>query len=227
MKRAHAFTLIEMLMALAACAIILAAIYGVFSRAVHLRDNATHRTREVRVRAHAASILRNDLRNALISGGTLAATLQGSQEAHGAGFPGYLKFTTTTAKDADDELGGDVQEIEYYIARDPDATDQKAGVLVRTINRDLLATTKQTPSEERVLAGVEAMEVSFYSGSAWKTSWEVTTDSKTLPEAVRVSIQPVANQDGIKPAAIEVLVPWTTQSAIEATTTTTTTGGNP
>ena len=226
MKRARAFTLIEMLMALAACAIILAAIYGVFSRAVHLRDNATHRTREVRVRAHAASILRNDLRNALVSGGTLAATLEGSQDGHGAGFPGYLKFTATTAKDADDELGGDVQEIEYYIARDPDAEDQNAGVLVRTINRDLLATAKQTPPEERVLAGVEAMEVSFYSGSAWKTSWEVTTDSKTLPEAVRVSIQPVADEDGIKPAPIEVLVPWVTQSAIEATTTTTT-GGNP
>ena len=226
MKRAHAFTLIEMLVALAACAIILAAVYGVFSRAVHLRDNATHRTREVRVRAHAASILRNDLRNALVSGGTFAATLQGSQEGHGAGFPGYLKFTATTARDADDEFGGDVQEIEYFIARDPDAADQKAGVLVRTINRDLLTTTKQTPPEERVLAGVEAMEVSFYSGSAWKTSWEVTTDSKTLPEAVRVSIQPVADADGIKPAAIEVLVPWVTQSAIE-TTTTTTTGGNP
>ena len=227
MKRAHAFTLIEMLMALAACAIILAAIYGVFSRAVHLRDNATHRTREVRVRAHAASIIRNDLRNALVSGGTLAATLEGSQDGHGAGFPGYLKFTATTAKDADDELGGDVQEIEYYIARDTEAADQKAGVLVRTISRDLLAPSKQTPPEERVLAGVEAMEVSFYSGSAWKTSWEVTTDSKTLPEAVRVSIQPVADADGIKPAPIEVLVPWVTQSAIEATTTTTTTGGNP
>ena len=219
-----AFTLIELLMALTVCAILLAAIYGVFSRAIHLRDNATHRTREVRVRARATAMIRNDLRNALVSGGTLAATLQGSAESHGTGFPGYLTFTATTAKDAEDELGGDVQEIEYYIARDTEAADQKAGVLVRTINRDILNTTKQTPPEERVLAGVESMDVSFYSGSAWKTSWEVTTDSKTLPEAVRVSIQPVADADGIKPAPIEVLVPWTTQSAIE---TTTTTGGNP
>ena len=226
MRRAHGFTLIEMLMALAACAIILAAIYGVFSRAVPLRDNATQRTRDVRVRAHAASIIRNDLRNALVSGGTLAATLEGSQEGHGAGFPGHLKFTATTAKDAENELGGDVQEVEYYITRDPEAEDQKAGVLVRTINRDILNTTKQTLTEERVLAGVESMYVSFYSGSAWKTSWEVTADEKTLPEAVRVSIQPVADAEGIKPLPIEVLVPWLTQSAIEATTTTTT-GGNP
>ena len=218
MKRASAFTLIELLMALVASAVILAAIYGVFSRAIHLRDNAMHRTREVRVRAHAAAILRNDLRNALVSGGTLAATLTGSQQSQGGGFPGYLKFTATTAKDVDDEFGGDVQEVEYFITRDTEAADQKAGVLIRTINRDILKTTKQTLPEERVLAGVESMEVSFYSENAWKTSWEVTTDSKTLPEAVRVMIQPVSDKDGIKPAPIEVLVPWTTQSAIPTTT---------
>ena len=224
MKRTRAFTLIELIMALAVCAILLAAIYGVFSRAIHLRNNATQRTRDVRVRAHAAAMLRNDLRNALVSGGVLAATLEGSAESHGTGFPGYLKFTATTAKDTEDEIWGDVQEVEYYIARDSEVADQKVGVLVRTINHDILNTTQQTPPEERVLAGVESMDVSFYSGTEWKTSWEVTTDSKTLPEAVRVTIQPVADADGIKPAAIEVLVPWTTQAAIE-TTTTTTTGG--
>ena len=190
-----------------------------FSRAIHLRDNATHRTRDVRVRAHAAGIIRNDLRNALVSGGALAATLEGSAQSHGGGFPGYLKFTATTAKDVDDQLGGDVQQIEYYIARDAEAADQKAGVLVRTINRDILNTTQQALPEERVLAGVESMDVSFYSGTEWKTSWEVTTDSKTLPEAVRVTIQPSADGDGHMPAPIEVLVPWTTQSAIEAATT--------
>lgn len=225
MKRAHAFTLIELLMALAACAVILAAVFGVLSRAIHLRDNAMHRTREVRVHAHAAAMIRNDLRNALVSGGTLAATLEGSQQSQGSGFPGYLKFTATTAKDVDDQFGGDVQEIEYYITRDDQAEEQKAGVLVRTINRNILDTTKQDLPEERVLAGVESMDVSFYSANEWETSWELTETEKTLPEAVRVSIQPVADKDGIKPALIEVLVPWTTQPAIETTTSTTGTTG--
>lgn len=225
MKRAQGFTLIEMLMALAACAVLLVAIYGVFSRAIHLREDAMRRTREVRVHARAMAMLRDDLRNALVSGGTLAATLEGSAQSRGEGFPGYLKFTATTAKDVEDELGGDVQEIEYYVARDTEAADQKAGVLVRTINRDILNPTPQTLPEERVLAGVESMDVSFYSGTEWKASWEVTTDSKTLPEAVRVTIQPIADADGRLPAPIEVLVPWTTQSAIEATTSAT--GGNP
>ena len=105
MKR-RAFTLLELVMALAASAIILAAIYGVFSRAVHLRDDATTRVREARVRGHAAAVLRDDLRNALISGSTtataLGSMLTGSQERKESSFPGYLAFTTTTGRDADD-----------------------------------------------------------------------------------------------------------------------------
>ncbi|MEA3211985.1 MAG: Type secretion system protein [Chthoniobacter sp.] len=211
----RAFTLIEIIMALAASAVILAAIYGVFFKAVHLRDDATARTHDARLRARAAGVIRNDLRNALISGGTLAAIL--SSQA------GHLKFTATTAKDPGDVLPvSDVQQIEYYVARDPDATDQKAGLLVRTVDHNLLATVRQTPPEETLLAGVESMEVTFYDGDSWQESWEYSQDNKTLPEAIRVRILSPA---GAAPP-IEVLVPWTTQASIEAATTTTTTGGS-
>ena len=98
----HGFTLLELVMALAASAVILAAIYGVFSRAVHLRDDATARTRESRVRAHAAAVIRDDLRHAFISGSTtatsLALKLTGSAEGTASSFPGYLTFTTTTGR---------------------------------------------------------------------------------------------------------------------------------
>ena len=95
------FTLIEILMAMAACGVILAAIYGVFSKAIHLRDRATERVRTVRLQARALTVLRNDLRNGLISGGKLAATLQGSRTAQNSSFPGYLRFTTTTGADTE------------------------------------------------------------------------------------------------------------------------------
>jgi len=67
MSTRRAFTLIEMIMALAACAVILTAVYGVFTRAIHLRNDATERVSASRSRAHAAAVLRNDLRNARIS----------------------------------------------------------------------------------------------------------------------------------------------------------------
>ena len=242
MKR-RAFTLIELVLAMAASAILLAAIYGVFSSAVHARDEAVGRTREARVRARAANVLRNDLRNALVSGGTLAAALEGSAQSPGGGFPGYLKFTTTTAPDAEDVPDPDVQQVEYYIVTDKSAADQKAGMLVRAHTRNLLATTAEVATEEPLLAGVESMEVSFYDGTAWQDSWQLSSSTATttaatttgtasstttLPQAVRVRIQPARKSaNDFPPAPLEVLVPWTTAAGIDATTMTSTTGGNP
>jgi type II secretion system protein J len=200
------FTLIEITLAIAGGAVILAAIYGIFSRAVHLRDAAMSRTRDVRVRAHAASVVRNDLRNAFISGGTIASSLIGSATSPNGGFPGYLKFTTTTARDEGDLPSPDVQQVEYYVVTDTAAQDSKAGMLVRAVDRDLLATVRQAPAEEPLLTGVKSMEVSFFDGTSWQTSWEVTETEKDLPEAVRVRIL----TEGAS-APIEVLVPWVTQ----------------
>ena len=240
----RAFTLIELVLAMAASAVLLAAIYGVFAKAVHLRDDATARTREVRVRARAANVIRNDLRNALVSGGTLAAVLEGSAQSPGGAFPGYLKFTTTTMPDAEEAPNPDVQQVEYYIVTDKSVTDQKAGLLVRAYRRNLLATTTEAPTEEPLLAGVESMEVSFYDGSEWQDSWQLSSSTATstttaasttgtaasttkLPQAVRVRIQPTRKAAGdIPPPPLEVLVPWTTAAGIDATTTTTA-GGAP
>jgi type II secretion system protein J len=217
--RTRAFTLIELVMALAASAIILAAVYGLFSKAIHLRNNATERTRISRVRAHAASVIRNDLANAIVSGGTMANVLEGSRDS-GTSFPGYLKFISTTQRDAGDEIlpSNDIQQVEYYITTDPDSGDSRAGMLVRAVDRNLLATTRQDPPQEELLAGIESMEVEFFDGDSWQTSWKYSEDDTTLPEAIRVRIQPAAAAaDETKPAPIEVLVPWTAQPATEKT----------
>lgn len=219
MKRTSAFTLLEMSLAMVAGAVVLAAIFGIFSKAVHLRDDATARMRGARLRAHAVNVLRNDLRNARISGGTdrtLAATLEGSQQTHGAGFPGYLKFSTTTAPDDRDDPSADVQEVEYYIVNDPDAQNRKAGLLVRSANRDLLATTRGQAVEEPLLAGVSALDVEFFDGTEWKGSWSYDSTNAKLPTAVRVTLQTTNS------APVELMVPWTTQTIVEATDSTTT-----
>lgn len=212
------FTMIELLMAAAASTLVLLALYGVFGRAMRLRDDATERVRVARLRSRAVNLIRNDLRNALVSGGTLAATLQGSATPpQGSRFPGYLKLTTTTG--APDEAGGDqpagdVQQVEYYLANDPDAGGREAGTLVRTVDRALLAPLRETPREQPILSGVQSLEVSFYDGQTWNNSWEVTDDDKTLPQAVRVRVVPAADGKNPAPLPLEILVPWTTQAAV-------------
>src|SRR5207247_4747124 len=89
------------------------------------------------------------------------------------------------------------------------------GALVRTVSGGLVAPTRQTPPEEPLLAGIESMEVTFFDGNTWQTSWDVSQDP-TLPQAVRVRLQPAGEGgNGRKPPAIEVLVPWVTQVTID------------
>ncbi len=180
------FTLIELLLASAAAAVILVAIYGVFTSALRMRDHATARIRESRLRLRAASILRRDLEGALVSGGTLANILEGDSNKQGSigtgGTPGYLKMTTTTGKDTATDLYGDVQEVQYYIKPDTTAgigtSARHGGTLVRTVTRELLAsTTLAIPVEEQVLPGVESFRVAFYDGTTWQESWQANPDT--------------------------------------------------
>ncbi len=166
------------------------------------------------------NVIRNDLRNALISGGILASTLQGDSSSTDSGgsvtdsaFPGYLKFTTTTGKDTSDEIYGDVQQVEYYIARDQTNSGMTdAGTLVRMVTRDLLDSQPAVTHEEQLLPGVQSFQVSFYDGTTWQTSWQISgtgstsgtssttstttsgsnSNAQAIPAAIRIDIQQAA-----------------------------------
>jgi prepilin-type N-terminal cleavage/methylation domain-containing protein len=189
-SRIHAgrgFTLIEILLASVVAAMILAALYGVFQRAIKLRDSATQRIRDSRLRIRAADVIRNDLRNAYISGGQFASIVEGDTagtDGLNSSFPGYLKFTTTTAKDTDDDLYGDVEQVEYYVVSDTNgASLTGGGELVRTVTRELLNTDTIEPATQdqgqQILSGVQSLQVSFYDGATWQTSWSFDTSDST------------------------------------------------
>ena len=226
------FTLLEILLASAAAAVLLVAIFSVFTQAIHLRDRAAARVRDSRQRERAERILRDDLNNALVSGGLLAASLTGGTASTGgpggAGMPGYLKFTATNGRSSSGDVASDLQQIEYYLtpATGPDAGNGPGvGVLTRAVTRDLLSTATQTvPTEQSILPGVQALQVQFYDGTNWQDSWQYTspdptvsasstasaaTGNTTLPTAVRVDVvlAPVV-ANGPPPPPIEILVPW-------------------
>lgn len=242
--RRAGFTLLEVILATAASAIIFAAIFGVFSRAIHLRNEAAHRSRQTQLRARALTVLRDDLRGGFLSGGILAVTLTGSRTAAQSRFPGYLRLTTTTGsintgnstqpgQSSGDLPSGDVQEVEYYVAADPDS-EPNAGTLVRVIDQDLLSAVPQAGKQESLLTGVSGMEVYFFDGQNWTDSWDSSSTSSTsatststtdptvtntavsFPQAIRVRITQVATDQGATPPPLEVLVPWIMRASIPA-----------
>ena len=242
--RRRAFTLIELLLASAAAAMILIIINSVFVRAIHLRDDATERVRDTRLRARAEHAIRDDLQSALVSGGILASTLVGGTSSTsgpgGASYPGYLQMTTSNGRSASGVVASDVQQVEYYIEKDPNGgAETRGGVLMRAVTRNLLATAPTVDKQEAVLSGVESLQVQFYDGANWQDTWEfnsdtasaseaaasgtssgttLTTGNTTLPEAIRVDVRLAAAKTGeAAPPPVEVLVPWTAQPFVGAT----------
>jgi type II secretory pathway component PulJ len=218
--------LIEVTLASMAGALVLVAIYSVFSQAIRMRDQANERTHQAVLRQRAESILRNDLKGAYISGGALAQSLVATtQNPYAAHFPGYLKFTTTTSRDTDDDLRGDVQEVSYYIDDDPDATTRDAGILKRSIDRNLLAQTRELTKSQDLLSGVTSIETWFFDGSQWTQNWTYNAGDTTLPVAVRVTIHQIATSSKLSnPVPLEITVPWNIQPFSTGTSSASTTG---
>lgn len=218
-RTASGFTLIEVMFASLASAILIVSLYGVFSRSIRLRDNATSRINTLRNRQQAARILRDDLRHGLVTGARLAATLEGSPQSENSRFPGYLKITTTTGPNSPNNAYGDLQEVEYFITTDPWSTNQNAGALVRTIDQNLLAQVREISRQDVLLHNVEALEVQFYDGNNWLDSWNFVDNESSLPVAVEVTVQPAGYRSNPNqtPPAIQILELWSVQTLATST----------
>jgi len=220
------FTLIEMLLAVAICAIVLVAINGVFATAVRLRDKTSQTVEDSLPVNRALNILCRDLKGAVGPGGwfqgdfrcgvqAVGATMGLSGEAGSAG----LDFFTSTGTMSDKAPWGDIQEV-FYELKTPSDRNQTGMDLVRCVNRNVLATMTQTPDVQCLMSHVQALQFDCYDGTQWRNTWDTSTTDTNLPVAVRIRIQlcPEEGQGNLNERPLEMLVPLITQPRETATT---------
>jgi type II secretion system protein J len=222
----RAFTLIEMLLAVAICAIVLVAINGVFATAVRLRDKTSEAIEESLPLNRASEMMRRDLQGTVGPGGFLAGDFKCGAQAMGAamGLSGEagsagLDFFTATGAINDKAPWGDIQEV-FYELKAPTDRSQTGMDLVRCINRNILATTTQTPEIQWLMGNVQNLQFDCYDGSQWRNTWDTSTGDTNLPVAVRIRVQLVAKQGEAARNAqpLEMLVPLVTQTITNFTT---------
>jgi len=113
--------------------------------------------------------------------------LSGEAWQRGAGF---LHFD----RDHQDKVPwGDIQEV-FYELKAPTDPNQAGMELVRCINRNLLATTTQTPEIQFLMGKVQTLQFDCYDGTQWRNTWDTSAGDTNLPVAVRVSDQLVSKQ---------------------------------
>jgi type II secretion system protein J len=218
------FTLIEMLLAVAICAIVLVAINGVYATALHLRDKTTEAVADALPINRGFEMLSRDLKGTVGPGGTfqgdfrcgaqtMGATMGLSGEAGNAG----LDFFTTTGTLNDNLPWGDIQEV-FYELKAPSDRNTTGMDLVRCVNRNVLATTTQTPEVQYLMSNVQTLQFDCWDGAQWRTSWDTSVGDTNLPVAVRVRIQlaPKDRRGDVNEQPYELLVPLASQTRTNA-----------
>ena len=140
-----AFTLIEVLMAIAVFAIVLSAVNGIFWGALRLRNKTVESIDAALPKERALAIIRNDLANIVPpNGGFFSAftTVGATTNAYGMAMnnmPGQNspEFTTSSGIIDDNTMWGDVQRVSYQVVN---STNNSAG-------RDLYRTVARRPRQ--------------------------------------------------------------------------------
>lgn len=215
---AAGFTLVEVILAMAICAIVLVAVNAVFATAVRLRDRTSAGVDENLPVERTMEMLRRDLKGVVGPRGYMAGDFKcGAQamgtsmglsgEAGGAG----LDFITAIGRITDTAPWGDLQEVVYEL-KAPTDKNQTGMDLVRCVNPNLLATVTQVPDYQPLLSHVETVDFDCYDGMQWRNTWDTSSGDTNLPTAVRIRIRMVAKEgeDARLKAPLELLVPLTT-----------------
>ena len=192
-KRQGAFTLLEMLVALALMGVLASVLYGSLHIGFSARSRAEAATGPARAASFALEILRHDIECALPPTGVLAGAFLGLGGV-GGGAGEAADSVVLYAPVEDLAVDGPVTRmIEFALVADPEEGDN---ILVRRTTANLLAPTMPEPREEILCRRVVLLDLSYFDGTSWQDEWDSSAHENALPLAIRVTIG-VRNPDAL------------------------------
>ena len=220
---ARAFTLLELLLAIAISALVIVAVQVVFFSALKLR-NRTHEAVERSLPLQQTlAIIKRDLSNLVPPGGPLGGALQStptySTIGNGTGTSGSSRqrgtgpdFYTAAAIVDDTAPWGEVERVSYFLAA---PTNNIPGQdLYRSVARNLLPPNQYTTDDQYLMSGVDQITFQYYDGNNWKDTWDSTVADTTtgltnnLPLAIKMQLRLYSeNRATGTLAPIELVVP--------------------
>ena len=205
MNRRHPFTLLELLVAAFAAAVLMAALLVAMGGAWRLQQRAADLESAEIPRETAFLRLRQEFQAAVPPRGILAGPLLSQAVEAGDWRHDDVEWTAAIgATNPDAPLTTDLVIVHYYLT----ATDQ-ADVyrLVRTQRPSVPATEETTPEEIVILDGVVSFLLTWYDGTTWQDAWDSSAQQNQLPQAVWVRLD-FAERKGIRPKPLELIVPF-------------------
>ena len=227
MHNLHAFTLIEMVLAIGVAAIVLIAVNAVLFTSLHLREVTADTVDAATPVDQAVTFLRRDLQCVVTPTNGTSKVLSGdfrvgNVTSLGVPEPVAVEMFTATGALSANAPWGDIQRVTYELKQPADRS--AAGKdLVRSVVRNLLTLTTPDVENQLMLSGVASIKFTCFDGAQWQDTWDttgMTSVNTNLPLAVRVDIQ-MAGNSAANAQPIEMVVPIDSQSRTNAVITVT------
>jgi len=232
-RQRQAFTLIELLLAVAIFAVVLVAIQSVFHTALRLRNRTVESIERSLPLRQTLEILRTDLTAIVPPGGTFGGAVESNPSTESLPTTGtpLVQFNAAVGVISDDQPWGEIQRIAYLLA--PPTNNLSQGFdLVRTVTRNLLPVSVEETESRRLMSGLQNVTFWFHDGTGWQETWDGTNEVIALPTAIKAEFElapPPDSRSPVRLPPIELVVGLMLQPAptntTDSTTTTTDTGG--
>ena len=195
----RAFTLLEMILAMAMVAMLSGALYMSLTTAFKARDSAQAAVAPMRTATVAMDLVRQDLESVPAPGPAedpvaLAGPFIGYAQAGGQG--GAMNSNLTFCSIGRDLIvnpialaqpqphAEGIRRIELGVR-----TDATPPALVRRVYRNLLSQATAEPEEEILCRNVRSFMIRYYDGTAWQPEWDSTLMGDTLPAAIEITLE--------------------------------------
>ena len=222
----HAFTLIEMILAIGVAAMVLIAVNTALFASLRLRDATQNVVDAAAPLDQTVTFIRRDLQCVVTPTNGTSKVLSGSFRAGNISSAGVSEsvavemFTATGALSANSPWA-DIQRVTYEL-KQPNDRNAVGRDLYRSVVRNLLTLTTPDVQDQLMLSGVQDIKFTCFDGAVWQEVWDTTGLTSTytnLPLAVRVDIQ-MAGKNAATAQAIELVVPIDAQARTNAVITT-------
>ena len=186
------FTLMEVMFATMAFALILLVMQMTFSGALGLRNRMQKRVDQQAALTLAMSVMKRDLENMIVTGGLMAEGIFCGEMGSPDMPNDQLEFYSTTAVVSDQLPWGDVQKVGYLLGVDPmqTVTTNLGQALMRMSRNALpLEANEEAPVETLMLDNVRSLQFEFFDGLEWLQTWDSTVNEPAVPLAVRAMVE--------------------------------------
>lgn len=186
MNNNRAFTLLELLVAMAMMSIIAASLYTSLSIGFKARDSSENTLDAMRSSRIVLDLLKQEIISSLPPRGILAGKFEGTNGHDDFGNESdSLVFYSAAYNPADDEVAGDI--IKVQISLDT-SEESNVHTLVRGITKNLLSPKSMDPYEEVLCTDIRSLNLRYFDGYDWQDEWDSSSHDDNLPEAVEIKL---------------------------------------